>query len=308
MRILQLTLVLLLASLAGASAQVSVEILLDQQQFLRDESLPVKVRVTNRSGQTLKLGGEPDWLTFTVDGQEGVTATRLSDPDVVGEFSLDSALAATRTVDLMPHYDFSQPGRYVVTATVKIKQWNDELASKPKPIEIVRGTRLWEQEFGLPTTGGAPEVRKYTLQQANYLKHLELYVRVTDPTENKVFRVFPIGPLVSFSRPEAQVDKESNLHVLCQTGARSFAYHVVNPDGGVLTRQTHDYTATRPVLRVSDTGKIFVWGGARRMASTDIPPSPAPGATFTNAPAGTPDLAPTNAPPRKPTDAKSKNK
>ena len=44
-------LVLWLVSLAGVSGQVTVEVLLEQQQFLRDESVPVKVRVTNRSGR-----------------------------------------------------------------------------------------------------------------------------------------------------------------------------------------------------------------------------------------------------------------
>ena len=47
---------LFLALAFAAQAQVSVELLIDQEQFLRDESLPVKVRIVNRSGQTLHFG------------------------------------------------------------------------------------------------------------------------------------------------------------------------------------------------------------------------------------------------------------
>ena len=271
MRILPLTVALLLGATLVSTAQVTVEIVADQAQFLRDEPLAVKVRVTNRSGRTLHLGQDNDWLAFAIESLDGAMVGKLAEPQVSGAFTLESAQVATRLVDLMPCFDLSQPGRYTVAATVRIKEWNEEVAGKPMPFEIVRGTRLWEQVFGLPAGIGEPEVRKYTLQQANYRKELKLYLRLTDVNEQKAFRVFPLGPLVSFSQPEAQVDKASYLHVLCQTGARSFLFYVISPDGEVVIRQTHDYAATRPVLRSTDEGRIIVAGGARRVTAGDIP-------------------------------------
>jgi hypothetical protein len=270
---------LFLASVSWLTAQVTVEIIFDQEQFLRDESLPTKVRITNRSGQTLQLGKEADWLTFAVERRDGSTTSKLSEAPVQEEFSLESSMAAVRRVDLMPYFDLSEPGHYKVTALLKIKQWNEEVSSKPKPFEIVRGTKIWEQEFGVPASGGPPEVRKYALQQANYLKRLLLYVRVTDETENHVFKVFPIGPLVSFSRPEVQLDKRSNLHLLFQTGAHAFIYAEINPNGQLLVRQTHDYARTRPVLKSQEDGQIVVSGGARRITADDLPASSAASST-----------------------------
>lgn len=271
MRTLPLTVVLSLGAALISTAQVTVEVVVEQAQFLRDEPVPVKVRVTNRSGRTLHLGQDNEWLAFAIESLDGAVASKLAEPQVSGSFALESAQVATRLVDLMPCFDLSQPGRYTVAATVKIKEWNDEIMSKPKPFEIVRGTRLWEQVFGLAAGAGTPEVRKYTLQQANYRKELKLYLRLTDVDEHKVFRVFPLGPLVSFSQPEAQVDKASSLHVLCQTGARSFLFYVINPDGEVVLRQTHDYATTRPMLRSTDEGRIVVAGGARRVTAGDVP-------------------------------------
>jgi hypothetical protein len=46
----------LLVWLPGAGAQMLVEVTLEQGQFLPGEALPVAVRVTNRSGQTVRLG------------------------------------------------------------------------------------------------------------------------------------------------------------------------------------------------------------------------------------------------------------
>jgi len=295
---------LLLCAAAG-TAQVTVQVTLDHEQFLRDEPLPVHVRITNRSGQTLHLGQDNDWLSFALEGADHGTVTRLAEAPVQGEFAVESAKVATREVDLAPCYDLSQPGRYQVTATVRIRDWNEELTSKPLPFEIIRGTKLWEQDFGVPAADGVPEARRYVLQQAHYNKSLKLYARVTDAADVRVLRVFPLGTLVSFSQPEAQVDKASNLHVLFQTGARSFLFHEINPNGDVVLRQSYDYSATRPTLRATEEGRIYVSGGMRRLTTSDIPPSlsgippasqPRSGASPTNAPATRPD---TNAAPKK---------
>ena len=265
-------LALLLGPVPGLKAQVSLEVVLDQEQYLRDESLPVKVRITNVSGQTLHLGKEADWLSFSVESRDGFVVRKLAEPQVAGEFDLESSLTATKRVDVMPCFGLSRPGRYTVTASVKIPQWNQELVTRPKVFDVVSGTKLREFEFGVPATNAVPEVRKYTLVQANSLKRLQLYVRVTDPPEARVFRVVPVGPLVSFSNPESQLDRSSHLHLLFQTGPRSFSYSVVNPDGELIVRQTHDYAGgSRPVLRGGVEGRVFVAGGARRMSASDVP-------------------------------------
>ncbi len=252
--------------LSSARAQLAVDIVLDQKQFLKDESLPIKVRISNRSGQTLHFGKETDWLTFSVESRDGFSLSRLRDVSVPGEFSLESATVATRRVDLMPYFDFSRRGRYSITATVKVAEWEQEKSSVAATVEVVRGTKLWEQEFGVPVKQGAPEVRKYILQQARFLKELTLYVRVTDVDENRTFRVFPVGILLSFSHPEAQVDRDSKLHLLFQSGPRSFLYSVVSPAGNLLLQQIYDYTGGPSIrLKQHEDGYIFVSGGIRRI-------------------------------------------
>jgi hypothetical protein len=83
--------------------------------------------------------------------------------------------------------------------------------------------------------------------------------------------------MLSFSEPEAQMDHFNNLHVLMQTGARGFTYSIISPDGILLVRQMHQYTLSRPVLRGTDDGRIYVAGGERVFTDYDIPPNaPAP--------------------------------
>jgi hypothetical protein len=265
------------ASLTIGFSQVGVEITLDHDQFLSGEAVEVAARITNRSGQPLHLGTEEGWLSFSLESAGGGVVAKLGDVPVMGEFVLDSAKVAIKRVDLAPYFALEPPGHYSVVANLRVKAWNYEVASPPKGFDVVRGATLWEQEVGVPSTNvsAVPELRKYVLQQANYLKNrLGLYLRVSDATTGRALRVLPIGRLLSFSQPEAQVDKVSNLHLLYQEGPHSFSYTVFNPAGDLLVRQTYDYYNTRPRLRPDANGDIVVFGGMRRLTPEDEPPVP----------------------------------
>jgi hypothetical protein len=265
-----------LAFFTASAQDVSVEVSLDQDQFLPSETLPVTVKVTNRSGQTLHLGADANWLTFNVESVDGPIALKIGDAPVTGEFTLESSQVATKRVDLQPYFILTRPGIYKVTATLRIKDWNAEVTSEKQNFDVISGARLWSQEFGVPAPGGmtnqAPEVRKYTLEEANYLRQqLRMYVMVTDASESRVFKVSAVGPMVSFSQPEAQLDRFSNLHVLYQSGSSAFTYSIVNPNGEIARQEIYDYFNTRPRLGMDDAGGIVVIGGVRRVKAGELP-------------------------------------
>ena len=261
-----------------APAQVAVEVVLEQEQFLPSESMPVAVRITNRSGQPLHLGAEANWLTFDVEGADGLIVLKNAEVPVVGEFELNSSQVATKRVDLAPYFGMTQPGRYHVTATVRVKAWGTDITSPVKNFDVITGARIWSQDFGMPPSAGAtnrpPEVRKYTLQKANYLRaQLRLYVEVSDATESRVFKVVNIGKTVSFSTPEIQLDRLSNLHLVWQSGAAHFTYAVVSPEGALLRQEVYDYASSgpRPRLSMADDGTVTVYGGVRRVQPEPMP-------------------------------------
>ncbi len=259
-----------------ARAQVTVEVV-TEPNYLPGEELEVKVRITNLSGQTIPLGKDADWLTFSLEGRDSFIIPRTNEIRVEGELDLESSKVATRRVDLGAYYELMKPGRYTAVATVKIPRWAQPFHSQPKSFDILSGVKLWEQDFGVPDSGadnaGQPEVRKYTLQKATHKKQTKLYLRVADAAESKVFRVFPLGRTVAFTKLDPQLDRFSNLHVLFQTGARTFNYTVVNPDGRLLLRQTYELAGTRPELGSDKDGNIAVGGGVRRVTATDVPTS-----------------------------------
>ncbi len=262
-----------------AAAQVSVVLALDQEQFLPSESIPLAVKITNRSGQQLHFGADPSWLTFSVESVDGLVVKTLAEVPVVGAFDLESSQEATKHVNLQPYFSVERGGRYKVTATLRIKEWSKAVNGGPKFFDIVNGAILWTQDFGVPTTSGVPEVRKYTLEQANYLRsQLRLYVRLSDVTDSHVFKVSALGQMVAFGHPECQVDRESQLHVLWQAGSQVFNYCLVHPDGSVSGQEAYDYFGTRPRLSVDENGGVMVQGGVRRVKASEFPNVKAPNA------------------------------
>jgi hypothetical protein len=267
---------MLLACFSASAQAVNVDLSLEQQQFLPSESLPVAVHITNRSGQSLHLGADANWLTFDVESADGFIVIKNADAPVVGEFDLGSSEVATKRVDLAPYFTLTQAGRYRVIATVRIKNWNTEISSAPQGFDVIDGAKLWSQTFGVPMPAGEtnqpPEVRRYTLEQANYLRsQLRLYAQVSNESESRVFKVVALGRMVSFGRPEAQLDRLSNLHVLWQSGGAVFSYAVVSPGGVILQQEIYDYINTHPRLGANDSGDIVVIGGVRRVKPEVLP-------------------------------------
>ncbi len=264
--------------LALAQEQVGVELVLDRDLYLANEPLEVRVRVTNRSGQTLHLGKEADWVTFTVTSSDNKIIPRYGELPVASEFVLENVQRGTLRVDLAPYFGLDQQGRYRVVASVNFRELGVLAKSEPATFDIQTGITSWSQEFGVPKRpaegGGPSEVRKYSLQTAAG----RFYIRVADPTGVKVFKVLPLEGAVSYTSPQTQLDKASNLHLLYQSGARSFYYLVISPDGDLLLRQTHVYHEGRaPKLKNDNEGNIQVGTGARQPAPTDLPKPDEPG-------------------------------
>ena len=268
--------IFLVGCLAGGfvatAQQVSVEATVDEEQYLANEALEVRVRVTNSSGQTLHLGKEADWLTFTVGSYDNRIIPRYREVPVVSPFVLENGKWGNLKVDLAPYFGMDQPGRYRVIATVNFRELGVVAKSEPVGVDIIKGGPVWAREFGVPKragdAGGPPEVRQYTLIKTTK----KLYLRVSDSTGVKVFKVLQLEAAYPSGSRQTQLDRASNLHLLYQTGAHSFYYWVIDPDGDLLLRQTHLYNEGRPPkLEQDGKGNIQVKNGARQLAPTDFP-------------------------------------
>ena len=129
-------------------------------------------------------------------------------------------------------------------------------------------------QIGLPPppgqTNSRPEIRRYSLLKVSYLNELKLYFRLTD-TSGYTLRVFPLARMLSFSEPDAQIDRSNNLHVLFQVGARSFGYWTIAPKAACWSARRMITRKRAPKLRVGDDGQVIVAGGVRLIIGSDEP-------------------------------------
>ncbi len=286
--------VILAAVLSGwfAQAQIEVRLSVAQEFFLPGEELDVAVKVANFTGGPLTLGEQPDWLSFTVERADSGVVNRLSEVEESGSFVLQHSTVGTLHFNLMPHYALDQPGVYRVVAQATLPKSPEVFTSEPLRFEIVRGVRLnTDRELGVTLPDGTTTRRKYILQQVNYLRKVQLYLRITDAAESLNVKVVRLGPLVTFDPPKWVVDRKSQFHVLHRIDASTSAYHTFQPDGAQVCREFYRFTKSTPELRVNDEGEVAVIGGIRRPTASDIP------ATRTNR---TPEAAAAPAP--KPAD------
>lgn len=274
MKALPIFLALVFAVVFRAPAQVTVELTLNQQQYLPGEPMKVAAKIINQSGRQLHFGDEPNWLTFSVESEDGFVVTKNGEVPVLGDFDLESSQAGIKRVDIAPYFTLNRPGRYKVTATLRIKDLSAETPSAPTIFDIITGAKLWAQDFGVPATNGDPEMRKFTLEQASYLdSHIRLYLQLSDAGESRIYKTVPLGQSVSFSQPEAQVDRHTMLHVLWQSGAQAFSYCELDSAGNLIDRETYDdfNSNSRPRLVVNENGDLLVVGGVRRPKEGELP-------------------------------------
>lgn len=319
MKKLLLALGVFLLSVESLLSQLSVGIKTDQQIYLSGEAIYLTMEVCNLSGQTLVLGEYPDWLEITLETQDSKTISRTANLDLSGEFKLTSSMSAKRAINIQPYFDLLGSGRYKVTATVHLPQWEQTFTSATQFFEVIKGVELVAFNVGVPeekkegpvedaeeeevkqdaptnnsSLKPGPETRRYALVKVSYLDKMRLYVRITDIYGAIIYHVIPVCGMVAFSSPKALVDSESQLHILNQVHAKRFIYFVVNSKGEMVRRFFYDYIGTKPVLNQNDDGSINVRNGVRIRTSFDFPPTPVPvqppsivtmpGDSITNAP------------------------
>jgi len=265
----------LLVPAVSSTAQVNATLEIEKSRLLPRETFVARLKIVNFSGQTLVFGEDNNWLQFEIETESGEVLTPIAEPPKVdGRFTVESSIRATKRIDLAPYYALEKAGDYKLTAKVYIKQWKRSLPVKPVKFTVSNGSILWQRTFGLPMKAGEPagqpRQRRYVLQQAKNLRMMTLYARVDDGPGGRVHKVFPICPMVAFNEPTAQVDPTGNLHILCQSGARTYNYTEMDYDGKIKIRHHYQIVGSRPRLSFKD-GKIRVAGGQKLLRPDDIP-------------------------------------
>ena len=184
----------------------------------------------------------------------------------------------TQKINLTPLYSIHDLGTYHVRAYIHFEDLNRFFYSQRKVFEVTDARPIWQRTVGIPSDVSAPgNTRTYSLMSNRFPDHTSLYVRVEDRDTGIVYATQSLGHVIAMDEPQAELDRENQLHVLHCGAPRSWTYSRIGLNGQVLEHSTYYESKTRPRLLHSADGQVAVKGGmAEQLAARPASARPVP--------------------------------
>jgi len=257
----------LFGALADAGAQVRVDLSLRRSLFIRYEPLVAIVSITNLSGRDLNLADQENhkWFSFHIESSAGALIPPYNPDYSLTPVQIPAGQSIKRAVNITPLYPLTEYGIYRVRATVFDSETKHFYSSNPPlNVEITEGRMLWQQTIGVPDDGKneGGQMRTATLLSHRLPDETQLYLRIEDKDNGLVFCTHQLGRLVSFDKPQIEIDARNQINILQNTAPRMFLYTKVGLDGQILDRKQYaGTTESRPTLRRDTAGGYQIVGG-----------------------------------------------
>ena len=248
----------------GAEAQVQVDLKFKRLQYIAHEPVVAIVTITNLAGRDIELHNADgqSWLGFEITGSEEQPIAPLSEANREPPLKIQAGQRVTRQIDLTPLYPVYEYGAYHVRTNIYFADLGKFFYSGTRVFEVTDARPIWQQTVGIPDGAGASgDVRTYSLMTNRFPDHTSLYVRVQDKDTGVVYATYSLGRTISFEQPQAEIDRDNQLHVLHCAAPRAWSYARIGLNGELLTHSSFMETKTRPHLVHSGKGEVAVQGG-----------------------------------------------
>jgi len=260
-RLLFASLVLLTSSAFG---QIQVDLKLPRLQFIAYEPVVATVGITNLAGRDVDLhdAAGQAWFGFEVTGQDGQVIGTLKTDSIQPPLKIETAKHVTQKINLTPLFAVHEFGTYHVRAHIYFADLDKYFYSQAKVFEVTNARPIWQRTVGIPEGTEAPgNVRSYSLLSNRFPDHTSLYVRVEDKDTGIVYATYPLGHIIAFDEPHAELDRANQLHVLYCAAPRLWAYDRIGLNGERVSHATFMETKSRPRLVRADDGVVKIAGG-----------------------------------------------
>ena len=282
---------LLFALALTAEAQIQIDLKLPRLQYIAYEPIVATVGITNLAGRDVDLQDTPGqaWFGFEITGSEGqpiaASKTQLSQAPL----RIEAGKRVTQKVNLTPHYAVAEFGTYHVRAYIYFADLSRFFYSPKRVFEVTGARPIWQRTVGLPAGISAPgNVRTYSLMTNRFPDHTSLYVRVEDKDSGIVYATYSLGRILSYGEPEAELDRENQLHVLHCASPRSWTYSRIGLNGEALAHSSFIETKSRPHLVHTADGSVWVRGGMAEPTAVAQQPSQHPAPKLSDRPPAPP--------------------
>jgi hypothetical protein len=247
----------------SALAQIQVELKFPRLQYISYEPVVANLTITNLAGRDVDLhdAGGQSWFGFEVTGNGDQSIAPISNASTE-PLKISAGKRVTRKINLTPLFAVHDFGTYRVRAHIYFADLNKFFYSPTKVFEVSDARPIWQKTVGIPAEGGASgNARTYSLMTNRFPDHTSLYVRVEDKDSGIVYATYSLGQVIAFDQPQAEFDRDNQLHVLYSAAPRTWGYARVGLNGELVSRASFSETKTRPRLVHSNDGVVKISGG-----------------------------------------------
>lgn len=236
---------LLLISAAMVHAQVEVSASLPASTFLKYEGIPLRMEITNNSGEEIRLGVQDatDILLFRVRDLDN-RAMPKTDVPVLGEpWIIKPGETSVKTFDLVQLFRITFAQSYRCLQDVQLA--GEAYTGNPLMFDVVNG--IQQQEIKRRRAD-----RIFTLISIHRNGGDELMLRVTDFNNTMVIATYYLERHLRFYDPFMKVNKEGEIATLHYTSPKQVVMCRFKADGTPINRTYYEASAGVPV-RLHDT-------------------------------------------------------
>lgn len=235
-------------------AQVEVSTSLPTTTFLKYEGIPLRMVITNNSGETIRLGDEDaeDMLILRVRDLDNRVLPRTKNKILPEPWIIKDGETSVRTFDLVQLFTLSYVMSYRCLQDVKLGEIT--YTGSPLMFEVVRG--LQEEKLKR-----RKEDRVYTLLGIHRNGHDELMLRVTNYKNTMVLATYYLERHLKFYDPFMEINKEGILATLQYISPNRVVMCRFNPDGTPIGRTYYSASPGVPIRLVDHPQNGFMVQG-----------------------------------------------
>ncbi len=238
-----------------AHAQLDVRMTPVRQDYLLGEAISLKLTLVNSSDQHLHLKNTDDrkWLHFTVNcanSPDGVTP--IASP-LFPEVTMTPGSTRSFELNIKPFFNFSRMGNYSITATVRMPDGVSTYSSNRASINLSLGASM--RSFNIQNKGRKLQLHAKMLHTDNTDC---IFGQVIDANSGVALNACYMGRFLNFMTPIIVIDRNQNMHLLCQSTPKYYTYAIMNPQGNRVQYQIYRRTQGPIDLVVTGAGVTIV--------------------------------------------------
>ena len=261
---------------ALASAQIELSCRLVNARVLQFEPVLVKMEISNRSFQPLRLSSSDAnaLLTFDVEQGPGMLVLSTETPLPAEQVTIAPGDTWKGTVNILPAYPLHSTGPYTVAARL---DWNEKAFVSGKMfLDVLPGLEIQKVVSGVP--GDSSVTRTYSLRTLSRDRKESLFLRIDDEEQEQCYGVLDLGTIVRMFTPVMSVDSIGNIHILHQAGPWQYSRHVFTPTGEPLSQETYVGEGGQVQMEQKPSGQVVVKGAEVYMGGVEGEEIPEPDA------------------------------